>query len=144
MFSKACEYGIRAIVYVAFKSIDTKRVSLKQIAEEIDSPEAFTAKVLQQLVRSELIKSTKGPFGGFEIEEANSKSISLYEVVTSIDGDKMFVGCGLGLNKCNAKKPCPLHDKFEAIRSDLSRTLKERTLHKLATNYELGLTYLKR
>ena len=53
MFSKACEYGIRAAVYVALQSLDGRRVSVNEIAEEIDSPIAFTAKILQQLSRRE-------------------------------------------------------------------------------------------
>ena len=37
MFSKACEYGIRAVVYIAEQSQNDTRVSLKDIARQIDS-----------------------------------------------------------------------------------------------------------
>ena len=72
MFSKACEYGIKATIFIASNSYEKQRVSLKEIAKEIDSPEAFTAKILQNLVRHKIINSVKGAYGGFEIEKFNN------------------------------------------------------------------------
>ena len=65
MFSKACEYGIRASIFIAEQSLLDKKVSLKDIAKAIDSPEAYTSKILQQLSRNFIINSDKGPTGGF-------------------------------------------------------------------------------
>lgn len=144
MFSKACEYGIRAAVYVALQSLDGRRVSVTEIAEEIDSPIAFTAKILQQLSRSGIINSVKGPTGGFEIEREDMDAVKLSKIVKAIDGDHIYVGCGLGLRECNADKPCPLHDKFVDIRTDLRTMLQNTSLYELATGLEVGLTYLKR
>ena len=66
MFSKACEYAIKASIYIAISSLEGKRVTPKQISEEIDSPTAFTAKILQALVRNNIVNSVKGAYGGFE------------------------------------------------------------------------------
>ncbi|MFD2099119.1 RrF2 family transcriptional regulator [Flagellimonas iocasae] len=144
MFSKACEYGIRSAVYIALQSMEGRRVSVNKIAEEIDSPIAFTAKILQQLSRSKIIHSVKGPTGGFEIERARMDEVKLSMIVHAIDGDEIYVGCGLGLKECNANKPCPLHDKFVDIRNDLRNMLENTSLYELATGLEVGLTYLKR
>ena len=144
MFSKACEYGIRAAVYIALQSLDGRRVSVTEIAGEIDSPIAFTAKILQQLTRNNIVNSVKGPTGGFEIERKDMDKVNLSMIVKAIDGDNIYVGCGLGLKECNADKPCPLHDKFVDIRSNLRTMLKSTSLYELATGLEVGLTYLKR
>jgi len=144
MFSKACEYGIRAAVYIALQSLDGRRVSVTEIAGEIDSPIAFTAKILQQLTRNNIVHSVKGPTGGFEIERKDMDKVNLSMIVKAIDGNKIYVGCGLGLKECNADKPCPLHDKFVDIRSNLRVMLKNTSLYELATGLEVGLTYLKR
>ncbi len=72
MFSKACEYAIRAAIFIASESERGRRSSLKDIAREIDSPEAFTAKTLQKLTRSGIIVSTKGAQGGFEVPKARN------------------------------------------------------------------------
>ena len=144
MFSKACEYGIRAALYIAQKSLENNRVSLKDIAHEIDSPEAFTAKILQQLARNQVVTSTKGPYGGFELDRRRMESVMLSDVVDAIDGDSIYRGCGLGLRECNEKQPCPVHDKFVTIRDDLKKMLETTSLYELATGLEVGLTYLKR
>ena len=46
MFSKACEYGIKATIHISHQSQQGHRVSLKAVAKAIDFPIAFTAKIL--------------------------------------------------------------------------------------------------
>ncbi|WP_394972775.1 RrF2 family transcriptional regulator [uncultured Croceitalea sp.] len=144
MFSKACEYAIKASIYVAAQSLEDKRVTLKDIAAEIDSPVAFTAKILQQLVRNDIMQSTMGPTGGFQIEKSLIDTIQLAEIVHTIDGDGIFTRCGLGLKKCNAKKPCPVHDKFSVIRDELREVVGNISLFELASGLYVGLTHIKR
>lgn len=144
MFSKACEYGIRAATYIASQSRESRRVSLKEIANEIDSPVAFTAKILQKLSRHRIVNSVKGAYGGFEIEHERIPLIKLSQIVYAIDGDNVYVGCGLGLKKCNALKPCPVHDKFVEIRNELKHMLDSTSLFELTEGLEAGITYLKR
>lgn len=144
MFSKTCEYGIRAAIYIASNSREGKRVRLKDIASKIDSPEAFTAKILQLLAKNDIIDSLKGPTGGFEMNEKKMKSIMLNEIVLAIDGDKIYNGCGLGLHKCNANKPCPLHNKFELIRDELKTMLTTTSIYTLSEGLSEGLIWLKR
>lgn len=144
MFSKACEYGIRAVLYIATCSLEEKRVSLKDIAREIDSPVAFTAKILQQLSKAGVINSTKGPNGGFEIERNALDKIGLIDIVIAIDGDGLFKGCGLGLKECNEAFPCPVHHEFKAIRDNLEIMLSSTSIFDMATSLNEGKTYLKR
>ena len=96
MFSKACEYGIKAAIFIAVNSEQETRVSLVDIAREIDSPVSFTAKILQTLVKSGIINSIKGPSGGFEIKKSKAGKIKLSKVVLAIDGDSIYKSCGLG------------------------------------------------
>ena len=144
MFSKACEYGIKATIYIAMQSLEGRRVSLKEIAEKVDSPTAFTAKILHQLAKNGILVSTKGPYGGFHIEKERIDDIKLADIVFAIDGDSIYVGCGLGLEMCNEDKPCPVHHKFVSVRDELKVMLQTTSLYELATGLEIGLTYLKR
>lgn len=143
MFSKACEYGIRAMLHIARKSKEGARVGIREIAKAIDSPEPFMAKILQDLSRKGLVHSIKGPNGGFFMDGKHLRS-SLAEIVTAIDGDELFYGCGLGLKACNEKKPCPIHYEFKAIRSDLKRMLESTALEEFTESLEKGMFYLKR
>lgn len=143
MFSKACEYAIRAMMFVAQKSKAGERVGIKEITKGIDSPEHFVAKILQELSRKGLLQSVKGPNGGFYMDAANMR-VTLAEVVAAIDGDQLFSGCGLGLRECNEKKPCPIHDEFKIVRTKLKNMLQTTQIGEFTENLEKGFTYLKR
>ncbi|WP_417238674.1 RrF2 family transcriptional regulator [Bizionia sp.] len=143
MFSKACEYGIKASIFIALNSHQEQRVSLKAIAKEIASPEAFTAKILQDLARHNIINSVKGAHGGFEIVKSQISSIKLEEIVRAIDGDTIYKGCGLGLHTCDESHPCPVHDKFKDIRNDLKVMLETTNLEELALGVKSGASFLK-
>lgn len=144
MFSKACEYAIRAAIFIAEQSLQKRKVGLKEIAKAIDSPEAFTAKTLQILTRNTLVSSDKGPNGGFYLNDEQLRSICLKHLVESIDGNGIYKGCGLGLKACNDKKPCPVHFQFKAIRDELQQMLETTTLQDLAIGIKSGATFLKR
>lgn len=143
MFSKACEYGIKASIFIAISSSEGKRVTPKEISEEINSPQAFTAKILQALVRHDVINSVKGAYGGFEIDKNQISQIKLAQIVNAIDGDKIYRGCGLGLEKCDENHPCPVHDKFKSIRNNLQYMLENTTLEELALDIKSGASFLK-
>lgn len=143
MFSKACEYGIRAVLYIVGRSAAGERSRIKEIAEKIGAPEAFTAKVLQKLVKKGLLRSITGPNGGFYLEDEDVKQIRLIEVVKAIDGDALFEGCGLGLPYCNAEHPCPIHSKFKEIKGDLIQMLSEKNIEEMAESIENEDTFLK-
>ena len=143
MFSKACEYGIRASIFIAKKSYEGKRVSPKEISKEINSPQAFTAKILQALVRHQIITSVKGAYGGFEIEKDKIGSIKLDQIVKAIDGEAIFNSCALGLEKCDGMHPCPVHDKFTSIRNNLKHMLEDTNLEELALDIKTGASFLK-
>lgn len=143
MFSKTCEYGIKATSHIAYQSQLGKRVSLKDIAAAIDSPTAFTAKILQQLSKVGIIHSIKGPNGGFEIPEHLLDKLCLSDVVVAIDGKSIFVECGLGLKACNEDKPCPVHNQFKLVRASLRQMLETTSIRDLSNGLHEGLTHLK-
>ncbi len=141
MFSKACEYGIRAAIYIAGQSAQGQRASLKDIAREAGAPAAFTAKILQALSRNGIIHAVKGPGGGYDMDGGQAR---LARVVKAIDGPDLYLGCGLGLKECDATRPCPIHHKFEHIREGLREMLEHTTVSELAGSVEEGGGCLKR
>lgn len=142
MFSKACKYAINAMIYLATLPKGQERASLKEIARAINSPEAFTAKILQTLVKENLLISIKGPHGGFTIDN-KGKETKLYTIVQVLDGDQIFVGCALGLEKCSEDHPCAVHAKFKAIREHLTGMMMTTSLEDMAKGVQSGISYLK-
>lgn len=143
LFSKTCEYAIRAVFFIAHKTANGERVGIKEIAEGIDSPEHFLAKILQHLSRKRLISSIKGPNGGFYLDTESLKR-SLIEIVEAIDGDKLFRGCGLGLKQCSEINPCPLHNQFKDIRNSINDMLNDITIGEFNEELMSGLLSLKK
>lgn len=143
MFSKACEYGIRATIYIARESQQGNRSSLKDIAKAINSPVAFTGKILQLLAKNEIVNSIKGAAGGYEIDESDLSEVSLLHIVKAIDGENVYKGCGMGLQLCNETHPCPVHFEFKKIREDLYEMLKNATLLKMVSQENEEIVYLK-
>lgn len=144
MFSKACEYGIRAAIYIAEQSLLNEKVSLKDIAKAIDSPVAYTSKILQLLVKSNIISSDKGPTGGFSMNKLELEAVKLSTIVMAIDGDSIYNGCGLGLKNCNEEMPCPVHNQFKIVRDELKKMLETTLVMTLSLDLKEGLTFLKR
>ncbi|MBK7888700.1 MAG: Rrf2 family transcriptional regulator [Bacteroidetes bacterium] len=143
MFSKACEYAIRAVIFIADKSSQGERANLHEIANGINSPVAFTAKILQKLAKGEIIISTKGPRGGFEITNRKINKTSLAEIVITIDGRSVLTHCVLGLEKCTDSHPCPVHHKFLPIRNDLVAFLHQTLLKDVVTDLSMLNTFIK-
>ena len=143
MFSKACEYAIRAAIFIASESEKGSRASLKDIAREIDSPEAFTAKTLQKLSRSGIIHSTKGAHGGFEVKPEKMDNIMVSDIVVAIDGDKVYTRCSLGLHNCSEEHPCPFHTRFKPVRNGLKDIVENTSLKDLTSGLISGETFLR-
>ncbi|WP_313636417.1 Rrf2 family transcriptional regulator [Empedobacter sp.] len=117
-------------------------MSIKDVAKGIDSPEYFIAKILQEMTRKDLLQSTKGPTGGFHLNETNLNN-SLANIVKEFDGDKIFNGCALGLKQCSETSPCPLHDQFKGIRNNLKQLLESTTIRDLVEKLETKNVFLR-
>ncbi|PKP13334.1 MAG: transcriptional regulator [Bacteroidetes bacterium HGW-Bacteroidetes-3] len=144
MFSKACQYGIKATIFIANKSQEKSRVNLNDISKEINSPIAFTAKVLQILSKNGIIDSVKGATGGFEIKIDRLDKIMLSHIVDSIDGNTIYTNCGLGFDNCSEIMPCSVHFKFKHIREDLKEMLETTSLLDLSNNINNKMAFMKR
>ena len=143
IFSKTCEYAIRAVFFIAHKTASGSRVGIKEIAVGIDSPEHFLAKILQDLSRKGLVSSNKGPNGGFYMDTLALER-PLSEIVTAVDGDSLFKGCALGLKQCSEINPCPLHNEFKDIRNRIQLMLSNTTIGNFNEELMNGLLSLKK
>jgi Rrf2 family protein len=143
IFSKTCEYAIRAVFFIALKTADGSRVGIKEIAAGIDSPEHFLAKILQDLSRKGIVRSVKGPNGGFYLDGGSLKR-PLSAIVEAVDGNAIFTGCALGLKQCSEVNPCPLHNDFKTIRNQIQHLLETTSIGESNEDLNLGITALKR
>ncbi len=141
MFSKTCEYGIKAMIFVAQKSKEGSRISIKGIAKGTGAPEHFVAKIMQELGRKKLVQSVKGPNGGFYLDQVDLKT-SLADIVKALDGNSIYSDCVLGLKTCNESKPCPVHDQYRDVKKNLIKMLEENTIGEFNNKLDSGKFFL--
>lgn len=127
IFSKSCEYGLRAALYMATYRKERRFVPIREMSSKLDISFHFLTKILQQLTEAKLMTSYRGPKGGVTLAKEPSE-IKLMDIVHAIDGDDLFLKCILGLSACSSKKPCPLHHTWGKMREDLVKALEEVNL----------------
>jgi len=142
MFSKSCQYAIRAVVHIMVHSINGKRINIGEVSEAIGTPRHFTAKLLQTLTRRGIILSSKGPGGGFYVNP-DEPDIPLMSIVDAIDGKEIITRCALGLDECSEDHPCPLHSQYKGIRMQILQMLNEQSLQMIAERMEKENLFLK-
>jgi len=134
IYSRSSEYAIRAFVHLA-QVPDGKYAMVKQIAAEEEIPAHFLAKILQQLARKGLLKSSKGPTGGFSLRQPSGE-IRLLDIVEALDGLTEYEKCASGLSECSDEMACAMHDSWKALRSRIMDYLGRNTIADLAKALE--------
>lgn len=141
MLSYTCKTAIKAVIYLASKSLKGEKTGIRETAGHINASEHTVGKILQTLARQGLINSAKGPSGGFFItEEQQEQPIS--NIVETIEGKQVFKECGLGLSQCNSLHPCPIHDEYKIARDLIEDLFRQKKVKDLCDPVTHGLAYL--
>jgi Rrf2 family protein len=129
------EYGIRALLAIAKNQGQIKRA---EIAATENIPLPFLTQILQNLINSKLIKSQRGPEGGYVLAKEPAK-ISLLEVVTALQGPVMPRGClDLGSDVvCNLEDSCRLKNIWSELKEANEAVLARYTLNDVLKNQKL-------
>jgi Rrf2 family protein len=137
LLSKRCEYGLRAMLYLATLGDESEDgtapdptreyVSIQTVSDDLDIGFSFLTKVLQQLNDADLLTSKRGRGGGVALTRSPPR-IALYDIVVAIDGDELFEECVLGLPGCGEAEPCPLHDRWTTQREQMKELFQNTTL----------------
>ncbi|GIK22222.1 MAG: Rrf2 family transcriptional regulator [Ignavibacteriota bacterium] len=125
-FSKKCEYGLQAVIYLASKQ-ENRLCSAKEISEELNIPKEFISKILQDLTDKGIIFSRKGRDGGFKLA-INADEIKLIDIIKAVDGLDIFKRCILGFHNCKNFKKCFLQDEWQNILNQTYNMLSNETV----------------
>jgi Rrf2 family protein len=141
MLSLTCKTAIKAVIYLAAKYESAEKSGIKEIAEFIDASEHTVGKMLQSLVKVQVINSAKGPNGGFYITTTQKKQ-PIINIIEAICGKDVFKQCGLGLSKCSSTHPCPIHNDYKVVRDLFEKLCREKKICDLCEPVNNGLAYL--
>lgn len=142
MFSKATEYALRATIYIAQKSTQEKKIGIDEISKAIDSPQSFTAKILQALTKdNKVVSSVRGPNGGFFLTE-KAKKLPVRSILLAMGEDEVLEKCVMGLKQCSEIQPCPMHAQYKSIKQQLIKLFVTKTIQQLAADIKDGVVFI--
>lgn len=124
--SKSFGYALRGILYIAVMKDENRKVQIDEIATKLSVPKHFLGKIMQQIVKAGLLKSTKGPYGGFALT-TGTLATPVIKLVEITDGMEQFSMCILNFKYCNGLNPCPLHFEMEEIKRNYLNLFAENT-----------------
>ena len=137
MFSKATEYALRATFYIAQKGSEKEKLPIQDIAKAIGSPQPFTAKILQSLVKNNnVVSSVRGPNGGFFMTD-KAKNQPVTSILEARNEKDTLTKCVLGMPQCSSENPCPMHTKYFEIKDQLIEMFNRTTIGEVANNLNL-------
>ena len=146
MLSNTCKYALRALIYLGKYSETDHRIGIKKISEDLELSSPFLGKILQNLVKQKLLVSTKGPNGGFALGK-KPENITLWDIVTKVDGEEFFTNCLITLEPCKTHDPsrplCPIHAQYDKLRAEICSFYKETTLAIISSDIEKYEEYVK-
>lgn len=129
LLSRACEYGIQAVLYLA-KHHEVPYISIKEIAEKHNISFHFLGKILQRLTQKGLLTSYKGPKGGVSLARS-PQEITILQVVEAIDGLEFLQKCIVGMPSCDNRNSCALHEEWSKIREEICKMLDDKSVAQL-------------
>ena len=127
ILSKSFGYALRGILYVSKLHDENRRIQIDEIANNLSVPKHFLGKIMQQIVKEGLLRSTKGPYGGFSLTN-DTLTTPLIRLVEITDGVEQFKICVLKLKYCDGSNPCPLHYEMEKLREKLLSVFSQTTI----------------
>ena len=140
MLSNSSKYALKAVLYLAVNSNESNKLMVKDVAKSIKVPQAYIAKLLQELSRRNVVSSTRGPKGGFFLSEDNLKR-PLIDIITTIEGEKKLNACVLGIDECDKDSPCPLHDVIYPTKARFLQHLNSVSISEFMTKAEQNKNY---
>ena len=141
MLSNSSKYALKGVLYLAVNASESKKILAKDVAEPINVPPSYIAKLLQKLSKHGFVSSAKGPRGGFYLNDANLKT-HLIDIVDIIDGEERLRSCMLSIRECDEDNPCPMHDLVGGAKTRFIKNLEDTTVLQLVEGIENGETVL--
>jgi Rrf2 family protein len=134
--SRKIDYGLRAMIYLA--SIPKEAVvPFREIARQMMIPEDFLAKILKTLVDRGLVKSARGPHGGYALARASSE-VNFLEVIEAVEGPIAINVCLDGEDPCAKQRACTMASVWRRGQERMLEVYRSTLLADLALKPDAG------
>ena len=128
LYSKYCEYVIKALAYLSLYSDKDKYIMVREISNKLGIPYHFLSKIFQDLSTTKWVISKKGKNGGFTLA-ADPVQLTLMDIIKWSDGIHNFNKCVLGDRECGQDYKCTLHNKCSDLRNRITEFFDTMTIY---------------
>jgi Rrf2 family protein len=128
VLNQSADYALRAVLYIAGGSHEAQ--STEMVATAIGVPRNYLGKVLHTLVRARVLRSTRGPRGGFQLAAAPGE-IVIATVVAPFHEMPSRRSCLLGDRVCDAATPCAAHERWRSMTDPVNAFLQQTTIEQM-------------
>ena len=134
MLSRTSGYAIHATLHIAARSSAERAVPAASVAEALDIPSNYLAKILNTLAHEGILVSERGRTGGFRLARP-AREISLLDVVRHFDDIGEARQCLLRSRACSEVHSCPAHKDWKTASDPAFRFFEEHTVADLTTSF---------
>lgn len=124
-------YGIRALINMASAYGQERPLSLKDISKEEEISCVYLEQIFNKLKRSGLVKSVRGPKGGYLLAKDPSE-VTVFEVVAAVEDSYAGVKCLCGKDLCERATRCASKEVWDEVSSGTKNILGKFSLGQLA------------
>lgn len=110
-------YGMRAMATLAVLA-PGESLNAAALAERTGVPRQYLSKVMRKLVLARLVRSQRGPGGGFTLMNP-AATVRLADVLKALDQDR-GEACAFGYAECDPARPCALHPIWSRLQDSLA------------------------
>ena len=128
--SRKIEYGLRAMLYLASQP-EGALVPFREIAERMNVPSEFMAKILKKLVKEKLASSTRGSLGGYALARPPSQ-ITFLDVIEAMEGKVQVNLCAEHSNACSLGTDCTMTEVWQLGQQRMLEVFRHARLDRLA------------
>jgi Rrf2 family protein len=133
------DYALRSMLYIA-QYAESQLIPSNKIAEEMQISRIFLSRINSQLVNAGLIRTRRGARGGVMLAKP-AADISVYDVVTTIDGPITLIDCIADPESCPLSPDCPYRTFWEETQNALIARMKAVSLQDMAAgSKKIGLS----
>lgn len=129
MLSSTAEYALRAVLFLA-QHPERCPMRAGELAAALRVPPNYLAKILHQLVKLEILRSSRGRNGGFELA-ISPRRLTLLRVVEGFDPVRKRQRCLLGRKECGDRNACPIHARWKVLAEQIVRFFRQTTVGEL-------------
>lgn len=130
--SKSVEYSILALKYIADNE-NYNTINSRIISTELNIPYDLLSKLLQKLVKQEIIKSQQGKYGGYNMLISANK-LSILDIINALDENVQLTNCTINnasVDDCSRINNCCIRSPFIDLQNRINEMFRTITLNEL-------------